>query len=344
MARYNLFFTQTDDMSTSSPDGFGVPWGVPGDGSHLMGHTLSISPAAASLGIPIEDNNLGLQDDEAANQTLAEARTYNGTDYAQGTGLEAEYELTVTDGVDTHRIIALSIDGVSGWVIGFVFENPPPPSGVALTVTGHSDFPWITYSEATPACFTPGALILTPGGERPVETLRAGDLVQTLDRGPQPVDWAGRRPLDLTRAPEHRRPVRIRAGALGPGRPLRDLTLSPQHRVLTRDGGDEALAPARAFALAATPGVESVAAGRTAYFHLLLPRHEILFAEGLPVESFRPGPQALAGLPPDQRAALIALRPGLAADPEAALGPPARPLLSMGQARRRLTRPCAEAV
>ena len=50
----------------------------------------------------------------------------------------------------------------------------------------------VTFSEIeTIICFTQGTAILTPSGERRIETLRAGDLVVTLDNGPQPVRWIG---------------------------------------------------------------------------------------------------------------------------------------------------------
>jgi hypothetical protein len=40
-------------------------------------------------------------------------------------------------------------------------------------------------------CFARGTRIAVPGGSRAVEALRPGDLVETLDRGPQPVVWTG---------------------------------------------------------------------------------------------------------------------------------------------------------
>jgi hypothetical protein len=77
-------------------------------------------------------------------------------------------------------------------------------------------------------CFAHGTRIAVPGGSRAVEALRPGDLVETLDRGPQPVVWTGQM-VEAARC--RRAPVVIRAGALGSGVPARDLWLSPQHRV-----------------------------------------------------------------------------------------------------------------
>lgn len=332
MALHNLHFVAVSDMSTSDPDGFGAPWGQPGDGNHLMGDTIVIDLGAAMRSLPIDDTNAGLEDDVPAQQLLAEDRTYNGVSYAAGTGLEAEYRITVTDGVNSYSMFAISIEGLSNHVIGFVFEDPPPPYGTTLTVTGHSDYPWISYTDATPACFTPGARIAAPGGPRAIETIAPGDLVETLDHGPRPVLWIARRRLDFRVHRANLKPVELNPGALGHGVPARALRLSPQHRVLLRGPEGEALAPVRAFL--GLPGVRAVEeAASVVYIHLLFDRHEILFAEDAPMESFRPGPVALRGLPRAQRETLFALMPGMAEDPFAVLGPPARPLMKMKTAR-----------
>src|SRR5690606_6300515 len=87
-----------------------------------------------------------------------------------------------------------------------------------------------------PICFCRGTLIATRNGEVPVEKLRLGDEVLTLDHGYQPIRWLGSRKLSALalRARPALRPVEIRDGALGAGLPTRDLRLSPQHRVLLR--------------------------------------------------------------------------------------------------------------
>ena len=98
-----------------------------------------------------------------------------------------------------------------------------------------------------------GTMIDTPDGPHGVETLRPGDLVSTLDHGPQPIKWVRDGTEPLNGAPDHSRPVLIQAAALGPGRPLRDLIVSPQHRILVGALGqldwlceDQAFAPAKA--------------------------------------------------------------------------------------------------
>ena len=202
----------------------------------------------------------------------------------------------------------------------------------------------IPPSYLNPPCFTAGTLIDTARGPRPVESLRAGDLVVTRDRGPRPLRWTGARRLTarmLDIAP-NLRPVRIRAGALGPGLPGRDLTVSPQHRVLVRSriaerltGAQEALVPA--IHLCAMPGiaVESPVDG-IEYLHLLFDRHEIVRSDGCWTESLFTGPQALRSLTPAGRREIRALFPGLFAEPPENR-PGARPFIT-GREARELTR------
>lgn len=145
-----------------------------------------------------------------------------------------------------------------------------------------------------------------------METLRAGDLVMTLDGGAQPLIWVGATHLDaaaLDLRPDLR-PIRITPDALAPGQPRRPLELSPQHRIL-RPGG---LAHARHLWRAGHPGIRRRGAQvqQVTYWHLALADHHILWAEGALVESFFPGPQALRALPAAARARLIRALPALA--------------------------------
>ncbi|MBF9034185.1 hemolysin [Rhodobacterales bacterium HKCCE2091] len=187
-------------------------------------------------------------------------------------------------------------------------------------------------------CFASGTLIATPAGPRPVEGLRPGDLLHTLDRGPQPVRWIG---SSRQAATGKRAPVRIAAGALGAGLPERDLRLSRQHRVLVRSaialrmfGTAEVLVPA--LRLVGLPGIGVEATGApVGYWHLLLDRHEILMAEGAAVESLLPGPVALEAMSPRTRRALAAvLAPPCAAPATATV----RPVPSPARQRRLLAR------
>jgi VCBS repeat-containing protein len=196
---------------------------------------------------------------------------------------------------------------------------------VTFTVTGtsglFSDTDTVTINILI--CLARGTLVATPDGEVSVEDLRPGDLVLTADGRAEPVRWIGSRQLtsaDLV-ADASLRPVRIAAGAFGPGRPARDLRVSPQHRVLLTGwhaellfGEDSLLVPAKGLVddhmVRIDTGDHDVE-----YFHVLLDRHEVLLTEGLPTESFFPGSFSLSELDRPARDELLRLFPGLAEAP-----------------------------
>jgi collagen type I alpha len=148
-------------------------------------------------------------------------------------------------------------------------------------------------------CFVAGTRISTERGEVAVEDLRIGDRVQVvaqrplpgplprsrgrLGRGPaQPVIWIGHRTVDCARHPQPRKvwPVRIEAGAFGPGRPLRELWLSPDHALYIGD----VLIPVKH--LINGGSIAQVAIDEVTYYHVELPRHAVVLAEGLAAESY----------------------------------------------------------
>ncbi|MFN6977544.1 MAG: Hint domain-containing protein, partial [Gemmobacter sp.] len=87
--------------------------------------------------------------------TRSQWRLANQVEDSDGNGFDGEIELLDSDGNVTGRV---------------VFEN----------------------IEKIIPCFTPGTLIATPRGERPIEDLKAGDKVITRDNGIQEIRWIGR--------------------------------------------------------------------------------------------------------------------------------------------------------
>jgi Ca2+-binding RTX toxin-like protein len=166
-------------------------------------------------------------------------------------------------------------------------------------------------------CFTAGTLIDTPDGPRAVESLQPGDLVLTLDDGPQPVRWVGQRRMRLTdlMADPSLQPVEIPAGALQPGVPDCPIRISPQHRVLFGGaecelyfGTEEVLVPA--IQMVGHRGVSQRLQPVT-YIHVMFDRHQIVRTHGLWSESFQPGARTLRGMPDPQRDELLRLFPKL---------------------------------
>jgi hypothetical protein len=144
-------------------------------------------------------------------------------------------------------------------------------------------------------CFAQGTQIETPTGERAIESLIAGDLVQTLDNGPQPIRWIGGRTVPAILGME---PVLFDQGSLGPNIPKRPMMLSRQHRLMLdtvvaerMTGTRQVLVPA--YKLSGLPGVRIVqTVGFVTYWHFLCDQHEIVIADGAPAETLYLGQQA----------------------------------------------------
>ena len=132
------------------------------------------------------------------------------------------------------------------------------------------------------ACFRAGTRLRTPEGWRAVEALSVGDAVVLHDGTTAPVQWLGWRTVDCRRHPRPHSvwPVRIARGAFGPGRPARDLFLSPDHAVFA--GGR--LVPAHLLVNGAT--IVQVPMDEVTYWHVELPAHGVVLAEGLAAESY----------------------------------------------------------
>ncbi|RUT25076.1 hypothetical protein C0V97_13445 [Asaia sp. W19] len=146
----------------------------------------------------------------------------------------------------------------------------------------------VTYTRAAP-CFLPGTLIATPNGERSVETLRPGDLVTVLrgeSREAVPivaVHEGEQTPNPLLAECWSNHPVRVCAHAFGEGAPHRDLRLTPEHCLYLQGR----CVPARMLVNKNSVIYETGSAPYR-YYNLELERHEVLFANGLPVESYLP--------------------------------------------------------
>lgn len=183
------------------------------------------------------------------------------------------------------------------------------------TILGSMQF---SNFETVIPCFTPGTLITTRRGAVPVETLVAGDEVLTRDHGYRPLVWTGQRVLsaaDLIANPQLC-PVQIAAGALGNGLPLRDLLVSPQHRMLIEGGRAEMLfgeaeVLVAALHLVGLPGIKTVFLPGLTYVHVMFEGHEIVCSEGAWSESFQPAQRMLKAMDRDQADEIRALFPNL---------------------------------
>lgn len=143
-------------------------------------------------------------------------------------------------------------------------------------------------------CITRGTLITTDRGDVPIETLEPGCKVLTQDHGFQELILTMSRLIesDGLRMNAKLYPVRITAGAFGSGLPKRDLIVSRQHRMVVKSNIGERMFGSTTVLVAAIrltqlPGIfVETAIESVEYFHLVFKKHEIIFAEGAPTESF----------------------------------------------------------
>lgn len=133
-------------------------------------------------------------------------------------------------------------------------------------------------------CFALGTHILTPMGDKLIQDLKIGDLVETLDHGAQPIRAKGQRRFE---AAEPNAPIRFRAGVLNNEH---DLCVTPNHRIRFSGwqadllfGEGEVLVAARDFVNGST--VTREIGATVSYAYLELDHHAIIFAERVPVES-----------------------------------------------------------
>ena len=182
-------------------------------------------------------------------------------------------------------------------------------------VTGTMTFQNI---ECVIPCFTPGTLIATPKGERPVEDLQPGDKVITRDNGIQEIRWVGQKALDwkALSANPHLQPVLIRAGSLGNGLPERDMMVSPNHRILVANDRtalyfDEHEVLVAAKHVVNHKGIHTLDSIGTTYIHFMFDRHEVVLSNGAWTESFQPGDYTLKGMGNAQRSEIFELFPEL---------------------------------
>lgn len=299
----------------------------------ISGGTFAVSGPSKILKVQDDDT---VFDDESggsgetldtSQQTLAE--DFDGT-YPSGRVVQSVFKYTVTNNTTGEtgtahliRIYTGTDPSSPGSQDGDYYNvfTIPVSSGDSITLSGGNAVGQASYSSIF-VCFTRGTLLLTPTGEVPVESLKTGDVMITRERSDEgsqdvckPIRWIGSRHVQ---AINKRRPIRIRAGALGKGLPKRDLVVSRQHRMMVTSkvaermfGEKEVLVPA--IKLTQLPGIFiDYSFSEVEYFHILFDQHEVIYAEGAPTESLFTGPEALKSIPIAVKQEIFDLFPQLA--------------------------------
>ncbi len=221
------------------------------------------------------------------------------------TALEAGV-LVLTDATEEGGTISGFADGNTIEIVGIHFTNALFTPGAltnpgTLVLSGGTETPlslpvvggyapgdFIATSDVSGTtvtlapCFVMGTNIATSDGPVPVERLGVGMHVHAQFAGLTPVKWIGHRSVDCCRHPRPKQvwPVRVLAGAFGPGRPQRDLLLSPDHAIYV----DDVLIPVKYLINAST--IVQVPMDVVTYYHVELACHDVVLAEGLPAESY----------------------------------------------------------
>ncbi|SMY09985.1 Hint domain-containing protein [Flavimaricola marinus] len=193
-----------------------------------------------------------------------------------------------------------------------IFTNTNDNAGGLSGTIVMADGTIVNFSEIENIiCFTPGTRILTPRGERAIETLCPGDMVITRDHGPQPIRWTGSRTVA-----GHGRFAPISVSDTVMDGAKRDLLVSPQHRLLFTGYRTELLFGCDEVLVAAKHLIDGVSVRQTpcdsvTYIHIMFDQHEIIYAEGAATESFYAGDAGIAAITDKSRDELFQVFPEL---------------------------------
>ena len=244
------------------------------------------------------------------------------------------------DGDDTFRIADLDTSGTGNAAIDLVGGEGGETNGDTLILTPDVTFSDINFTNTDDAagglsgnftmadgttvtfsemeniiCFTPGTMILTSHGDRPIETLQVGDMVVTRDQGVRPIRWIGKRTV---RGRGGFAPIRVGANALDTART--GLLVSPQHRILYTGyraellfGDPEVLVPAKHLVDGKDVRIEPCE--EVTYIHIMFDHHEVIYADGIATESFHAGDMGLSAIHDAAREELFAIFPELRSAP-----------------------------
>lgn len=344
-ANENLYVDNTSDAYNTEMDGFTVTLTltipvVPGVVNSIRIGVADVSDSSYDSNLLIAGDSLQtvlLAHDDIANLNGSQTNTIdvlaNDFDADGGSltithinGQAVSVGSTVT--LNTGQTVTLNADGT----LTMVGDGTDEDFNYTYTIDDgtNTDTGFVVVSSVP--CFVAGTMIQTEDGERAVETLMPGDLIQTQDDGLQPLRWIGQRRVE---AQGKFAPIHIAANTFGKHRAL---SVSPLHRVLIRDslaellfGDAEVLVAAKD--LVNDHSVRPIEGGTVDYVHLLFDQHQVIFSEGLATESFLPGPQIKSSFEADIVDEICSIFPEI--DPETGAGysPAARRTLRRFEAR-----------
>lgn len=290
-------------------------------GGSISWGTFTVSGAPATMQVQDDDSVLDDEDGgsgqtvDASQQTLA--TPFDGS-YSAGQVVQSVYRYTVTNNTTGEtgnafliRIYTGTDPSARGSQDGDYYNSfdIPVSPGDSITLSSGNYIGQVGYSDLV-VCFTKGTRILTDKGPRLIEELRVGERIATRDNGYQPLRWIGSKTVE---AKGDIAPIEICKGVLGN---TADLLVSPNHRMLIEAASADLLFAEHEVLVSAkflcdAQGIRRKVGGLVTYVHLLFERHEIVFANDAPSESFFPGKHALDALEDEACNEVLALFPEL---------------------------------
>ena len=271
----NYAFTPTSALSDGVHDLNVTATDLAGNVSSQASQTVTIDTVAPN--VPTETVS-------ASATVTFQSVTYdtNRTPTITGTA-EAGSTVTIKDGDTTLGSVTANAQGAYSFTVGNQLSGGAHSFSVTATdLAGNT-------SSASPVlaknvvCYMSGTRLQTQNGWKLVEHLKAGDLLKTVSGKLQPVTWVGHSTIDCRRQDnkQHAYPVRIAQHAFGHQLPERDLYVSPLHSVYV----EGVMIPVIHLVNGVTV-TQDQRESLVTYYHVELPQHDAVYAEGLPAETY----------------------------------------------------------
>ncbi|MCC5991510.1 MAG: Hint domain-containing protein [Rhodobacteraceae bacterium] len=246
-------------------------------------YTLCSDGVARSLTLDLGDPITLVQDDPGISPALPSGGVVRP---------EGRILLMANDG-EIVELVALSIAGH-----GFLLPLNPIRAGLGYAlIEVKTEGAALLLAQTVLGCFGTGTRITLADGQLvPIEDLTPGVKVLTRDHGAQPLRWVGQVSL---RGHGQSAPVIFPAGVLGN---LAPLTLAPRQRIFLYQRGDNKLGQRaevliQAQFLVGSGGIEQRETGFVTYHALAFDTHQIIYAEGVPMESLLVSRATMTQLP-----------------------------------------------
>lgn len=238
------------------------------DGGDHIGASISFNDATGALNVKFQE--LQLNTNNVSNPGIQD-NDYRWSDYNQ---LNLTFiDTAAKNGSDADLSSAFRTLEVSNLTVDYDRKDA---SATSIADIGGSD-------DTITACYCKGTLIMTATGELAVEELAVGDQVMTSAGNLEPVIWVGNSTINCERQlhKDKAYPVRIVKDAFGLNLPKRDLFVSPDHSLYV----DGVMIPAYCL-VNGTTITQDQTEKLVTYYHVELPKHNAILAEGLPAESY----------------------------------------------------------